>query len=684
MDPNAHFAIIHYAGTVSYNVTGWLEKNKDPVNDTVVDVLKRGSCELMKTVWADHPGQSAPPETEKKKKKKGGGKTVSSVYLVQLAELMGTLNITEPHFIRCIVPNTHKKPLETETPLIMHQLTCNGVLEGIRICMRGFPNRIMYPDFKSRYQILGAAEIANAADNKDGAYALLDKIEFSREKYRLGHTKVFFRAGALAALEEARDEIVLKLVRWMQGQCYGHMKRQAFQIKSDQRELMKVIQRNFRKYQTLRSWGWFIIIQKTRPLIGQVNIEEELKNLENKANDAYGAYKDQLDTKARLEDENKAINDEKKALLAQLEKEQGNLSEYTERQAKASAQKADLEVQLQDAGVKLTNTEAARQEATVAKKELESENVVIKKDIEDLELAIQKLEQEKTNRDHTIRSLSDEIANQDEAINKLNKEKKHQSENHSKAAEDLQVAEDKLDHLSNIKSKLEQTLDELNDSLSREKRGRSDIEKQRRKVEGDLRVMQEAVSELERSKKEHENTIGRKEKDLTVLSAKLDDEQSIVGKLQKSIKETQGRVEEMEEELEAERQARAKAERQRSDLAREMESLGERLNEASGATAAQVELNKKRESEVSKLRKDLEECNIQHDATLVSLKKKQADSISEMSEQMDQLNKMKAKVTKDCGQIANEIAAVLGDLGLHLVELVHLLGHLRDGVGLLL
>merc|ERR1712088_1062254 len=146
-DPNAHFAIIHYAGTVSYNVTGWLEKNKDPVNDSVVDVLKRGTCELMKTVWADHPGQSAPPDNEKKKKKKGGGKTVASVYLVQLAELMATLNITEPHFIRCIVPNTHKKPLETETPLIMHQLTCNGVLEGIRVCMLGFPNRMLYKDY---------------------------------------------------------------------------------------------------------------------------------------------------------------------------------------------------------------------------------------------------------------------------------------------------------------------------------------------------------------------------------------------------------------------------------------------------------------------------------------------------------------------------------------------------------
>merc|ERR1712002_1277534 len=287
-DPNAHFAIIHYAGTVSYNVTGWLEKNKDPVNDTVVDVLKRGSCELMKLLWFDHPGQSAPPDEGKKKKKKGGGKTVSSVYLVQLADLMGTLNITEPHFIRCIVPNTHKKPLEVEPPLIMHQLTCNGVLEGIRICMRGFPNRMLYPDYKGRYQILGAAEIANASDNKAGVYALMDKIDFPRERFRLGHTKVFFRAGALAALEEKRDDIVIKLIRYLQGECYGHFKRKVFARKRDQRELMLVIQRNFRKYMSLRNWGWFIIIQKTKPLIGQVNIEEELRMLEEKATEAYG------------------------------------------------------------------------------------------------------------------------------------------------------------------------------------------------------------------------------------------------------------------------------------------------------------------------------------------------------------------------------------------------------------
>merc|ERR1712241_443601 len=489
-------------------------------------------------------------------------------------------------------------------------------------------------------------------------FALMDKIGFPREKFQLGHTKVFFRAGALAFLEELRDGIVLKLVRWLQGQCFGHIKRKVYNKKYDQRELMKVVQRNFRKFVSLRSWGWFIIIQKTRPLIGQINLEEELRILEDKAKDAYGAYKDQLDTKARLEQENVAMEEEKKALVKQLEAEQGNLGEYTERQAKASAMKADLEVQLVEAGNRLTAMEANRQQATQDKKALEGDNVVIKKDIEDLELAIQKLEQEKTNRDHTIRSLNDEIANQDEVLNKLNKEKKHLGENSAKAVEDLQVAQDKVEHVANIKGKLESTLDELNDSLAREKRARADIEKQRRKVEGDLRVTQESVGDLERQKKELEATIGRKEKDFAAAASKLDDEQALVGKVQKSIKEIQGRVEELEEELEAERQARAKAERQRSDLSRELESLGERLGEAGGATIAQIELNKKRENEVGKLRKDLEEARIQQESTLMNLKKKHQDAVSEMAEQIDQLSKMKGKIEKDKTQIMHEIQDV--------------------------
>merc|ERR1712142_946771 len=382
-DKNAHFGISHYAGVVNYNVTSWLEKNKDPVNETVVEVFKSTStCQLLVHLWRDHPGQptTAPKEEGEKKKKGGGGKTVSSVYLVSLGELMTTLYSCEPHFVRCLVPNNHKKPGEVEPPLIMHQLTCNGVLEGIRICMRGFPNRMLYPDFKMRYACLGQAEIASSSDNKAAVYALMDKIEFGREKYRLGHTLVFFRAGALAKLEEARDEIVMKLLRFLQGQCYKRIKGADFAKRRDQRELLVVCQRQFRKYMAMREWGWFVIIQKTRPLIGMPNPEEELRLLEEKANATYGKYKEALDVTAKLEEDNKGLESDIKQLTKQLEEEQGNLSIYTDRQAKANKIKAETEVELAKQQQILSNEEASRVELAAEVKALEQECTSVKKD----------------------------------------------------------------------------------------------------------------------------------------------------------------------------------------------------------------------------------------------------------------------------------------------------------------
>merc|ERR1712126_364521 len=320
--------------------------------------------------------------------------------------------------------------------------------------------------------------IVSSSDNKVATYALMDKIDFPRERYRLGHTLVFFRAGALAFLEEKRDDIVLRLLRNLQGEVFRRIRGQVYQKKFDQRELIKVGQRQFRKYMAMRDWGWFVIIQKTRPLVGRPDPNEELRMLEAKAVATYGVYKEKCDTKVRLLEENAAIEEEKKAILAQIEKEQGNLSQYHDRQAKCNSQKADLEIALTAAQQKLAQTEQNRISATADKKALEAESVVIKKDIADIEIIIQKLEQEKTSRDHTIKTLNDEIANQDEIINKLNKEKKHISESGAKSAEDLQGASEKVDHLEKIKQKLESTLDELESSVEKEKRSRTVVEKE--------------------------------------------------------------------------------------------------------------------------------------------------------------------------------------------------------------
>jgi len=658
-DKNAHFAVSHYAGIVNYNVTNWLEKNKDPVNDTVVELFKStSSCKLLVHLWRDHPGQpqTAPKEEGKKKKKGGGGKTVSSVYLVSLGELMTTLYNCEPHFVRCLVPNTHKKPGEVEPPLIMHQLTCNGVLEGIRICMRGFPNRMLYPDYKMRYACLGQSEIQSSSDNKTAVYALMDKIAFDRERYRLGHTLVFFRAGALAGLEEKRDELVIKWIRMIQGEVYKRIRGKVYEKKRDQRELIKVAQRNFRKFLAMRDWGWFVIIQKTRGLIGLPNPEEELRILEEKANATYGEYQAALQTTANLESQMGALKDEIAAMSKQLSEEQGNISVYTDRQAKAVALKNETEVELAKQQKILADEEASRVQLAAEVKAHSGSIAAVKKDIEDVELAILKVEQEKANRDHTIKVLQDEVAEQDEVINKLNKEKKHLSATQAKSSEDLVAAEEKVSHLMSVKSQLESTLDQLEGGLDKEKKARANLEKQKRKVEGDLKMAQDTVADLERTKSEIEAVIANKEKNNQLLSAKLDDEQSLVAKAQKNIKELQGRVEGAEEELEAERQARAQAERQRSDLSREIDQLGSRLDEASGATVAQVELNKKRESEIVKLRKDVEETNISNESVLSNMKRKQGDAVLEMTEQIDALQKMKAKIDKDKTIIMAEIS----------------------------
>ncbi|OZC07256.1 myosin head [Onchocerca flexuosa] len=156
---DAHLAIVHYAGTVRYNVTGWLEKNKDPLNDTAISILKANTgMALMTEIWEDYKTQedianlAKDGKMSKKKGKSSSFMTVSMMYRESLNNLMTMLHKTYPHFIRCIIPNEKKQSGVIEASLVLNQLTCNGVLEGIRICRKGFPNRTLHADFKQRYQ----------------------------------------------------------------------------------------------------------------------------------------------------------------------------------------------------------------------------------------------------------------------------------------------------------------------------------------------------------------------------------------------------------------------------------------------------------------------------------------------------------------------------------------------------
>ena len=121
-----------------------------------------------------------------------------------------------------------------------------------------------------------------------------------------------------------------------------------------------------------------------------------------------------------------------------------------------------------------------------------------------------------------------------------------------------------------------------------------DVEKMKRKVEGDLKLTQEAVSDLERVNTELAQVVQRKEKEVSSIAAKIEDEGTLGTKYSKQVKELQSRVADLDEALAIERTSRAKAEKSRSLLSRDLEDLGTRLEEAGSNTSTQIELNKKR------------------------------------------------------------------------------------------
>merc|ERR1711971_1336288 len=166
---------------------------------------------------------------------------------------------------------------------------------------------------------------------------------------------------------------------------------------------------------------------------------------------------------------------------------------------------------------------------------------------------------------------------------------------------------------------------------------------------------QEAVSDLERVKNELTQNIQRKDKEMASIGAKIEDEQTLGSKYNKQVKELGTRLEELDEELCIERQNRAKAEKNRATLSRDIEELAEKLEDAGNNTATQIELNKKREAELAKLKAELEESNIAHEGTLAALRQKHNNNMSEMGEQIDGLNKMKAKAEKDKANMERDL-----------------------------
>ncbi|XP_001371531.1 myosin-4 [Monodelphis domestica] len=654
----AHFSLVHYAGTVDYNIAGWLDKNKDPLNETVVGLYQKSSMKTLAFLFAGGAAAEAEGGGKKGGKKKGSSfQTVSALFRENLNKLMTNLRSTHPHFVRCLIPNETKTPGAMEHELVLHQLRCNGVLEGIRICRKGFPSRIIYADFKQRYKVLNASAIPEGQfiDSKKASEKLLGSIDIDHTQYKFGHTKVFFKAGLLGTLEEMRDDKLAQLITRTQAICRGYLMRVEFKKMMERRESIFCIQYNVRAFMNVKHWPWMNLFFKIKPLLKSAETEKEMANMKEEFEKAKEDLAKSEAKRKELEEKMVALTQEKNDLLLQVQSEAEGLADAEERCDQLIKTKIQLEAKIKEVTERAEDEEEINAELTAKKRKLEDECSELKKDIDDLELTLAKVEKEKHATENKVKNLTEEMAGLDETIAKLTKEKKALQEAHQQTLDDLQAEEDKVNTLTKAKTKLEQQVDDLEGSLEQEKKLRMDLERAKRKLEGDLKLAQESTMDIENDKAQLDEKLKKKEFEMSNLQGKIEDEQALGMQLQKKIKELQARIEELEEEIEAERASRAKAEKQRSDLSRELEEISERLEEAGGATSAQIEMNKKREAEFQKMRRDLEEATLQHESTAAALRKKHADSVAELGEQIDNLQRVKQKLEKEKSELKMEI-----------------------------
>ncbi|KAG8131874.1 hypothetical protein E2320_009777 [Naja naja] len=643
----AHFELVHYAGVVPYTIFGWLEKNKDPLNETVVGVFQKSQNKLLNSLYENYVSSSADEPhkagVKEKRKKAASFQTVSSLHKENLNKLMTNLRATQPHFVRCIIPNETKTPGAMDPFLVMHQLRCNGVLEGIRICRKGFPNRILYADFKQRYRILNPAAIPDDkfVDSRKATEKLLLSLDIDHTQYKFGHTKVFFKAGLLGLLEEMRDERLAKIITLLQARMRGRLMRIEYKLIITRREALYTIQWNIRAFNAVKNWSWMKLFFKIKPLLKSAQTEKDMANLKEEFQKLKEALEKSEAKRKELEEKQVSIIQEKNDLSLQLQAEQDNLADAEDRCDLLIKTKIQLEAKVKELVERLEDEEEMNAELTAKKRKLEDECAELKKDIDDLEITLAKVEKEKHATENKVKNLIEEMAALDEIIAKLTKEKKALQEAHQQALDDLQAEEDKVNTLTKAKVKLEQQVDDLESALEQEKKIRMDLERAKRKLEGDLKLTQESVMDLENDKQQLEEKLKKKDFEMNQLNSRIEDEQLLGIQLQKKIKELQ---------------------KQRAEVAHELEELSERLEEAGGATACQIELNKKREAEFLKLRRDLEEATLQHESTAATLRKKHADSVAELGEQIDNLQRVKQKLEKEKSELKMEVDDLASNL----------------------
>ncbi|KAG1942240.1 myosin-10 [Pimephales promelas] len=653
----ADFCIIHYAGKVDYKADEWLMKNMDPLNDNVATLLHQSTDKFVAELWKDVDrivgldqvaGMNETAFGATYKTKKGMFRTVGQLYKESLTKLMATLRNTNPNFVRCIIPNHEKRAGKLEPHLVLDQLRCNGVLEGIRICRQGFPNRIVFQEFRQRYEILTPNAIPKGfMDGKQACERMIRALELDPNLFRIGQSKIFFRTGVLAQLEEERDLKITDIIIYFQSVCRGYLARKAFAKKQQQLSALKVLQRNCAAYLKLRHWQWWRLFTKVKPLLQVTRQEEEMQAKDEeliKVKERQVKVENEL---VDMERKHQQLLEEKNILAEQLQAETELFAEAEEMRARLVAKKQELEEILHDLESRVEEEEERNQSLQNEKKKMQSHITDLEEQLDEEEAARQKLQLEKVTAEAKIKKMEEDILLLEDQNSKFLKEKKLLEDRVSEMTSQLTEEEEKAKNLGKVKNKQEMMMVDLEERLKKEEKTRQELEKAKRKLDGETTDLQDQIAELQAQIEELKIQLAKKEEELQAVLTRGDEELAQKNNALKQVRELQAQISELQEDLESEKAARNKAEKLKRDLSEELEALKTELEDTLDTTAAQQELRTKREQEVTELKKAIDDEMKNHESQIQEMRQRHGTALEEISEQLEQAKRVKSNLEKN-------------------------------------
>ncbi|KAK0306363.1 class II myosin [Friedmanniomyces endolithicus] len=572
------FTLTHYAAEVEYETEGWLEKNKDPLNDNITRLLAESSNKHVATLFADcadHddvPGEGA----MRSRVKKSLFRTVAQRHKEQLSTLMNQLHSTHPHFVRCILPNHKKRPKQFSAPLVLDQLRCNGVLEGIRIARTGFPNRLLFAEFRARYEVLCPRLPRNGVlDGQEACKLMLEKLNLDRSWYRVGLTKVFFRAGVLAELEEARDKLIRGIFERFQCVARGFVQRRLFRKQQHRAEATRIIQRNFQVYAQMQANPWWRLFVRMRPMLGATRQSNEVKKREEEIKALQEKMAVEEQQRVKVEEERRRAEQERERVQQTLESERALALDKEEIFRRLREKEAVLEEDLVAARRDQEELEGQVDELMAARKVAEEELGERRAQLEQAGSIIEKLEGEK-------QELMDRMTELDAHLQELEQTRSLTSEQEESLQSEIRMLQSQVSlkdrKMQDLEAKLLANDHELDTKLATATRDLHGSKKQIRELLDENRSVRQQMTDLSSTSASFEDVIRRKDSELAIMRTDMKQFQSDrkrfeEEKYQLTTKHDgiQNRLRQVQAEMDAMRTQMAQLEREASDAKRALE-----------------------------------------------------------------------------------------------------------------